>query len=346
MANKRTTELTLVNKLSSTDDILVNASGNTSRIPYSSFSGLLTDWSNINNKPFDKVDTNYFNIYTVNNEESVFRVLSLNSDKIKSDWSNLSNKPFTALNNEQFEVNSDVLSIKEYHTHSNISTLNQLSTSDNGQLLFNGEELNTNTEVQIDNKTIEKNNVGELSANPVVKMSGFDSSINSYANNKIFHKGELIVRAPMLYVCMADGVSGEWDNIKGSFFALYSDKSLNARIPYWDTNIYYTTNDVIIYDNKIWMCTTNHKSSEFSADISNWLVISGEKGEKGDNGVSPTVTITKTQNGAIISVTDINGVKDTELPFVTHDEFNTLYDMINSANTSLENTLNGGAING
>ena len=36
----------------------------------------------------------------------------------------------------------------------------------------------------------------------------------------------------------------------------------------------------------------------------------------------------------------------TGLTFVTQDEFNTLYEMISSANTTLENTLNGGETNG
>ena len=36
----------------------------------------------------------------------------------------------------------------------------------------------------------------------------------------------------------------------------------------------------------------------------------------------------------------------TGLTFVTQDEFNTLYEMINSVNTSLETTLNGGETNG
>ena len=42
------------------DDILVNASGSAGRIKKADFLGVINDWSNVMNKPFDDFDTAYF----------------------------------------------------------------------------------------------------------------------------------------------------------------------------------------------------------------------------------------------------------------------------------------------
>ena len=157
------------------DDTLVSVvSGRASRVKIGLLLNLISQWSNLKNKPFDNISSDDFTITTDSLSSS--KTLKLSSkissnshshdnkrylDKISesndgtilydnspiSDWNTLTNKPFESFSEEDFVVDeSNVVSVgtsikNRLHTHDNKEVIDKFSVDTNGNLLFNGQDI-------------------------------------------------------------------------------------------------------------------------------------------------------------------------------------------------------------
>ena len=157
------------------DDTLVSVVSNrASRLTLGYIKNLISQWSNLKNKPFDNISSDDFTITTDSLSGSTTLKLSPtisdNShshdnkrylDKISesndgvflydnspiSDWNTLTNKPFESFSEDDFVIDeSNVVSVatsikNRLHTHDNKEVIDKFSVDTNGNLLFNGQDI-------------------------------------------------------------------------------------------------------------------------------------------------------------------------------------------------------------
>lgn len=206
-----------------------------------------------------------------------------------------------------------LVEINGYHTHANTETLDKFN-SDGGKLLFDGKEIgsytlpiatdNTLGGVKVDGTTITVSEDGIISGssnyelptatNTVlggVKVDGDTIKINdgvisadvigNWASGVSYPIGYFVVHNNTLYQCVKANSDIEWTESNWNLIAGGNKNSAN--ITQWESNIDYTINDLVVYENTIYKCNTAHTStSEF--DFEKWLGLTGAKGDKGDNG--------------------------------------------------------------
>ena len=155
------------------DDTLVSVVSNkASRLTLGYIKNLISQWSNLKNKPFDNISSDDFTIstdslsgsttlklsptisdnshshdnkrYLDKISESNDGVLLYNNSPI-GDWNTLTNKPFESFSEGDFVIDkSNVVSIgtsikNQLHTHDNKEVIDKFSVDTNGNLLFNGQ---------------------------------------------------------------------------------------------------------------------------------------------------------------------------------------------------------------
>ena len=160
------------------DDTLVSViSGQASRVKFGLLSDLLSQWDNINNKPFNSINSSDFSIST--DSLSGSKTLGISSsiksnshnhtnkrylDKISesndgtflynntpvtavSEWNTILKKPFNSVSEDDFTVDeNNIISISDtiksqLHTHTNSDVLNKFSVSNEGKLLYDNSEI-------------------------------------------------------------------------------------------------------------------------------------------------------------------------------------------------------------
>lgn len=250
----------------------------------------------------------------------------------------------TLFNQDQFVKNaSGLIELSGYHTHSNQENiLDKFTVDDSGALLFNGEFISSYTlpaastdtlgGVKVDGSTITIDESGVIhGANTYelptasdtvlggVKVDGDTIKINdgvisadvigNWSAGTSYPVGYFVVYDNKLYQCTSANSDTSWN---GEHWQLIGDLSSGTTINNWSVSTDYVIGDLIINDTTLYQCNTNHTSAETfdENESANWTALSGEKGEKGYDGFSPTVTATIVSNGVDLTIVDKNGTQN------------------------------------
>lgn len=294
------------------DDTLVSViSGQASRVKFGLLSDLLSQWDNINNKPFNNIDSSDFSIST--DSLSGSKTLGISSsiksnshnhtnkrylDKISesndgtflynntpvtavSEWNTILKKPFNSVSEDDFTVDeNNMISIadaikSQLHTHTNSSVLDKFSVSNEGKLLYDNSEI-------------------------------VSDGINFTSLSNMFVQGDnIIISTDEVAQTITFSASGM------DFTALS-----NALTTGTQNGISITADT----DNNVFNFEVTGVPS-LEIDSEGYWTINGERGtnptkaqgEKGSDGISPTVVVTDTGDGATITITDSNGTTTVDI---------------------------------
>lgn len=326
MANDiKTTTLSKVTALSGSDDIIVNASGKTSRISLDSFTAKTSSWDSIADKPFSTIDGSYFKV-NVNSSNSV---LSL-ADELVQNISNIQ-KDISDIQEAETETKANVTELQiASHTHVNMQVIELFGTNNEGKLTWEDTVVGSDYAlpaattstlggVKPDGSTITVDEDGTIHGATTytlptasttvlggVKVDGTTITIDS--NGVIKGSAAQPYALPVASATTLGGVKPDGKTIKVSSEGVITCINDSA-IPSWVTNTEYAVGNLVVYGAVIYQCTETHISgTEFVPAY--WVVLTGQQGEKGDkgaDGVSPTAKVTQTDLGATITVTDANG---------------------------------------
>lgn len=243
-------------------------------------------------------------------------------------WNDLTGKPFTSFNNNQFTVENDVASITDYHKHDNLSTIDLFNTNAEGLLTWNDIVVGSNYElpiatadtlggIKVDGTTITVDadgtihgtNIYELPTASDTVLGGVkvDNTTITIDENGVI-SGANTYELPIATQTVLGGVKPDGTTITvndNGVITCINDSS----IPNWVASTTYTIGMLVINDTTMYQCTTAHTSGNTFDEVEkgNWVALTGEKGVKGDTGVSPTATVAQTELGAIITITDDKG---------------------------------------
>ena len=243
-------------------------------------------------------------------------------------------------NRDQFAKNASTgkVEVIGYHIHNNQeNVLDKFSVDESGALLFNGLAISSytlpvataesiggvkpdGTTITVDEDgTIHGANTYELpiASNTVlggVKIDGDTIKINdgvisadvigNWSAGVSYPVGYFVVYDGKLYQCINANSNTEWT--ENNWTPIGSSDSIG--INNWSANTLYKVGDLVIYSASIYQCNIEHTSIE-TFDETNWITLSGAKGDKGDDGFSPTVTATTVSNGVDLTIVDKNGTQ-------------------------------------
>ena len=233
----------------------------------------------------------------------------------------------TLFNQDQFAKNvSGLIELSGYHTHSNQKNiLDKFTVDDSGALLFNGELISSYTlpiastdnlgGVKVDGTTItiDENGVihgantyilptasntvlgGVKVDNDTIKINdGVISAdvIGNWSAGTSYPVGYFVVYDNKLYECTSANSDTSWN---GEHWQLIGDSSSGTTINNWSASTDYVIGDLVINETTLYQCNTEHTSGGTFDEIesANWTALSGAKGEKGVDGITPHIdTIT------------------------------------------------------
>ena len=250
----------------------------------------------------------------------------------------------TLFNQDQFVKNaSGLIELSGYHTHSNQENiLDKFTIDESGALLFNGEAISSYTlpiaskdnlgGVKVDGSTITIDESGVIhGANTYelptasdtvlggVKVDGDTIKINdgvisadvigNWSAGTSYPVGYFVVYDNKLYQCINANSDTSWN---GEHWQLIGGSSSGTTINDWSASTDYVVGDLVINETTLYQCKTEHTSGETfdETESANWTALSGEKGVKGDDGFSPTVTATVVSNGVDLTIVDKNGTQN------------------------------------
>lgn len=287
------------------DDTLVSVVSNkASRLTLGYIKNLISQWSNLKNKPFDNISSDDFTITTDSLSGSTTLKLSPtisdNShshdnkrylDKISEsndgailynnspigDWNTLANKPFESFSEDDFVIDeSNVVSVgtsikNQLHTHDNKEVIDKFSVDTNGNLLFNGQ---------------------------AVKADGIDFTALS----------EMLVQGENISIVTDESAQTITLNASGIDFTALSEALTNG-----------TQSGITI--------TTDNENNTFNFEVTSiptidideegyWIIDGGRgsnptkaQGENGNDGYSPSISLVTTGTGVEINVTNKDGTQ-------------------------------------
>ena len=250
----------------------------------------------------------------------------------------------TLFNQDQFVKNaSGLIELSGYHTHSNQENiLDKFMIDDSGALLFNGEAISSYTlpiaskdnlgGIKVDGTTITIDENGTIhGANTYILPTASDTVlggvkvdndtikinegvisadvIGNWSAGTSYPVGYFVVYENKLYQCINANNDTMWN---GEHWQSIGSSSSGTTINNWSALTDYVVGDLIINDTTLYQCNTNHTSGETfdENESANWTVLSGEKGVKGEDGFSPTVTATIVSNGVDLTIVDKNGTQN------------------------------------
>ena len=98
--------------------------------------------------------------------------------------------------------------------------------------------------------------------------------LDNWQANKKYKVGYTVIQDGKFYRCKTEHTSTTtFDSTK---FDLVGGSSSGTTISDWATGTTYSVGDLVIHDNNIYQCNTNHTSTTFTADASNWTLIGGQ----------------------------------------------------------------------
>lgn len=288
------------------EDTLVSVvSGQASRVKIGLLLNLISQWSNLKNKPFDNISPDDFTIDTDSlsgnttlklspsisdnahrhdNKRYLDKISESNDGTILydnspiGDWNTLTNKPFESFSEDDFVIDeSNVVSIgtsikNQLHTHDNKEVIDKFSVDTNGNLLFNGQ---------------------------AVKADGIDFTALS-------------------------GMLVQGDNI------IISTDEVAQTITFNASGIDFTSlSNALTTGNQSGInVTADEKNNVFNFEVTGiptldidsegYWTINGERGSnptkaQGNDGFSPIVNINQTDTGATITVIDSSGTTTADI---------------------------------
>ena len=98
--------------------------------------------------------------------------------------------------------------------------------------------------------------------------------LNNWQANKKYKVGYTVIQDGKFYRCKIEHTSTT--TFDATKFDLVSGGSGGTTISDWATGTTYSVGNLVIHDNNIYQCNTNHTSATFTADISKWTLIGGE----------------------------------------------------------------------
>lgn len=154
--------------------------------------------------------------------------------------------------------------------------------------------------VKVDGDTI-KINDGVISADVIGNWSAGVS----------YPVGYFAVYDNKLYQCIKANSDTEWTESNWTPIGSTDDIGINN----WYASTLYKVGDLVIHETTLYQCNTEHTSGETfdETESVNWTALSGEKGNKGDDGISPVANVTQTDTGATITITDNTGTTTANL---------------------------------
>ena len=265
-----------VSTFGNVDDILVNASGSAGRITKADFLGSMNDWSNVMNKPFGDFDTAYFrtkertdgaDILTLSDSVIAYfqTIGDLQTEVIALDTKVQNN--YQSVNTSISDISTRVTTLEgNAHTHDNKAIIDSFSTSDS-KLLCNGVAVGSDYELPIATSSL----LGGVKPDGTTTTVDSDGTIHGASQGLDFNA---------LSTAMTTGTQ--------SGITITADTE-NSRFNFEVTGI-----PVIAIDSEgYWTIDGDRGTNPTKA-----------QGEKGNDGISPTASITETETGATITITD------------------------------------------
>lgn len=257
---------------------------------------------------------------------------------------------YVALNamfdSKQFIEDNGVVKLNGYHIHENKNILDKFSVqAGTNKLLYDGEGFaseytlpvattetlggvkadGTTITVDVDG-TIHGANTYELptASSTVlggVKIDGDTIKINdgiisadvigNWSAGITYPVGYFVVYNDNFYQCIVANSDTEWTESNWTPIGSANGIGINN----WSANTLYKVGNLIINETTLYQCNTEHTSAETfdGTESANWIVLTGEKGDKGDDGISPTVSVEQTDTGCTVTVTDASGTTTANL---------------------------------
>lgn len=274
-----------VSTFGNVDDILVNASGSAGRIKKADFLGVMNDWSNITNKPFDDFNNTYFrttertdgaDILTLSDSVIAYfqAIGDLQTEVIALDTKVDNN--YQSVNTSINDISTRVTTLEgKSHTHDNRAVIDLFTTSD-GKLLWNGVAVGSDYELPIATSSL----LGGVKPDGTTITVDSDGTIHGASQGLDFNA---------LSTAMTTGTQ--------SGISITADTE-NSRFNFEVTGI----PTIAIDSEGYWTINGDRGINPTKA-----------QGERGTDGVSPTAVVTDTGNGASIAITDKNGTTTVDI---------------------------------
>lgn len=267
------------------DDILVNASGSAGRIKKADFLGVMNDWSNVMNKPFDNFDNTYFrtkerddgaDILTFSDSVIAYfqAIGNLQTDVIALDTKVDNN--YQSVNTSINDISTRVTTLEgSSHIHDNKAVIDLFSTS-GSKLLWNGTAVGSDYELPIATSSV----LGGVKPDGTTITVDSDGTIHGASKGLDF-----------------DALSAAMTTGTQSGISITAD-SENSRFNFEVTGI-----------------------PTIAIDSEGYWTVDGERGENptkaqgenGTDGASPTANVTQTESGCTITITDASGTTTADL---------------------------------
>lgn len=285
---------------SAVDDILVNANGSAGRITKANFLGAMNDWSTITNKPFDDFNSTYFrttergdgaDVLTLS--DSVIAYLE-QIDTLQDSVAALDTKVDENYISLNTQITNSISSVSSYfggqlsgvasrvttlegksHSHDNQAVIDLFSTIDN-KLTWNGTAVGSDYELPIATSSV----LGGVKPDGTTITVDSDGTIHGASQGLDFDA---------LSTAMTTGTQ--------SGISITADTE-NSRFDFEVTGI----PTIAIDSDGYWTIDGNRGENPTKA-----------QGEKGDNGISPTASVTETETGATITITDGSGTTTVDI---------------------------------
>lgn len=120
-----------------------------------------------------------------------------------------------------------------------------------------------------------------------IKVYNWGANTDYYLYQFVIYNN-MLYRAKEKHTSSSAFDESKWDLISGN--------TTGTGINNWTTNTEYTVGNLIINGTTIYQCNTAHTSGE-TFDETNWTAMTGAKGDKGEDGVTPETIITDISNG-------------------------------------------------
>ena len=100
------------------------------------------------------------------------------------------------------------------------------------------------------------------------------SDIDEWASSTYYVAGASVIANNAMYKCKTTHTSGStFDSTEEANWDVVVGTSGNVKIKNWATSTQYKQYDVVMVNNNLYRCVSNHTSTTFSSDISNWELI-------------------------------------------------------------------------
>ena len=313
------------------DDTLVSViSGQASRVKFGLLSDLLSQWDNINNKPFNSINSSDFSIST--DSLSGSKTLGISSsiknnshnhtnkrylDKISesndgtflynntpvtsvNEWNTILKKPFNSVSEDDFTVDeNNIISIadtikSQLHTHTNSDVLDKFSVNKDGKLLYDNSEIVSDSInfTSLSNMLVQGDNI-IISTDEVAQTITFSASGMDFT-----------ALSNALTMGTQNGISITADTNNNVFnFEVTGVPSLAIDSEgYWTINGERGTNPTKAQGENGADGITPHIDN----GSGNWFFNEEDTGVKarGDDGYSPSISLVNTDTGVEINITN------------------------------------------